>query len=214
MNILYIKRTSYANDYQKVLEVIMQYSEWSALDIVHKVVSHHVKKGDFCIDATAGNGYDTLFLANLVGESGHVLAMDIQESAVNSTKQKILDNGYNNCEVICKSHSDMDDKALFEKADAILFNFGWLPGGDHNIFTQEKTTIPALEKSLSILKPGGLLSLCVYYGKNNGYSEKDAIINFVSNLDCRYYAVMKCDFLNRKNDPPFPIFIIKESNNT
>ena len=108
------------------------------------------------------------------------------------------------------SHSDMDIVAAPESADCIVFNFGWLPGGDHNVFTRAETSVPAIEKALSVLKPGGLLVLCVYYGRNNGYSERDAIVEYVSNLESRYYAVMKCDFLNRKNDPPFPIFIVKE----
>lgn len=189
----------------------MMYSEWSALDIVHKVLSSHINEGDFCIDATAGNGYDTVFLAGLVGPSGHVLAMDIQESAVSSTRENLANNGLlDRCEVICQSHSDMDSDALCGKADAIMFNFGWLPGGDHDIFTKKDTTIPALQKSLDILRPGGMLSLCLYYGRNNGYEERDAILDFAASLDSRHYAVMKCDFLNRRNDPPFPIFIVKE----
>ena len=187
------------------------YSEWSALDIVHKFLSNHLKPGDFCIDATAGNGYDTVFLCNIVGESGKILAMDIQQSAVDSTLKNLEENGFSNiAKVVCDSHSNIDRYAEPESADCIVFNFGWLPGGSHDVFTRAETSIPAIEKSIDILKPGGVLSLCLYYGKNNGYSERDAILEYVSNLDSRYFAVMKCDFLNRKNDPPFPIFIVKE----
>ena len=187
------------------------FSDWSALDIVHKMLRLHIKPGDFCIDATAGNGHDTVFLCELVGESGKVVAMDIQPDAVLSTKQNLLEHDFSDrAEVFCMSHSDMDTVAEPESADAIVFNFGWLPGGNHDIFTRAETSVPAIQKSLDILKPGGLLALCLYYGRNNGYSERDAIFSFLSELDSRHYAVMKCDFLNRKNDPPFPIFIVKE----
>ena len=186
-------------------------NEWSALDIAHKMIKQMVKPGDFCIDATAGNGYDTEFLCELVGETGRVVAMDIQQSAVDNTKARLTEDGFDGrAEVFCMSHSEMDRVAAPESADCIVFNFGWLPGGDHNVFTRAETSVPAIEKALSVIKPGGLLVLCVYYGRNNGYSERDAIVEYVSNLESRYYAVMKCDFLNRKNDPPFPIFIVKE----
>ena len=186
-------------------------NEWSALDIAHKMIKQMVKPGDFCIDATAGNGHDTEFLCSLVGESGRVIAMDIQQSAVDNTKARLAAAGFSRrAEVFCMSHSDMDIVDAPESADCIVFNFGWLPGGDHNVFTRAETSVPAIEKALSVIKPGGLLVLCVYYGRNNGYSERDAIVEYVSNLESRYYAVMKCDFLNRKNDPPFPIFIVKE----
>ncbi len=186
-------------------------SEWSAIDIVHKMLKSRVNPGDFCIDATAGNGHDTVFLCELVGNSGRVLAMDIQQSAVDSTQKNLSEHGLSSvAEVLCKSHCEIDEIAEPESADCVVFNFGWLPGGDHNVFTRAETSVPAIEKSLKILKPGGLLSLCLYYGRNNGYSERDAITEYLSGLDSRYYAVMKCDFLNRKNDPPFPIFVVKE----
>lgn len=189
----------------------MQYSEWSALDIVHKVLTNMVKPGDFVVDATSGNGYDTVFLAELVGENGKVVAMDIQEDAVKSTNERLTESGYSErTTTYCMSHSDMDSILKENSADAIVFNFGWLPGGDHDIFTRAETSVPAIEKALKILKPGGILSLCLYYGRNNGYSERDAILDYLSKLEPRYYAVMKCDFLNRRNDPPYPIFVVKE----
>lgn len=189
----------------------MQYSEWSALDIVHKVLTNMVKPGNFVVDATSGNGYDTVFLAELVGENGKVVAMDIQEDAVKSTNERLMESGYSErTTTYCMSHSDMDSILKENSADAIVFNFGWLPGGDHDIFTRAETSVPAIEKALKILKPGGILSLCLYYGRNNGYSERDAILDYLSKLEPRYYAVMKCDFLNRRNDPPYPIFVVKE----
>ena len=187
------------------------FSEYSALGIVHKILKMHIKPGDFCIDATSGNGHDSVYLCELCGESGHVLAMDIQPEAVESTKTNLAEHGFSEMsEVFCTSHSEIDKFAKPNTADCIVFNFGWLPGGSHDVFTRAETSSPAIQKSLDILKPGGLLSLCVYYGRNNGYSERDAILEFVKSLPGAQYNVMKCDFLNRPNDPPFPIFIVKD----
>ena len=187
------------------------FSEFSALGIVHKILKMHIKPGDFCIDATAGNGHDSVYLCELTGKEGKLLAMDIQQSAVDSTAANLAEHGFSGMStVVCTSHSDIDKYAEPNSADCIVFNFGWLPGGSHDVFTRAETSIPAIKKSLDILKPGGLLSLCVYYGRNNGYSERDTIMEFVSSLPGAQYNVMKCDFLNRFNDPPFPIFIVKD----
>ncbi|HNW05204.1 MAG TPA: class I SAM-dependent methyltransferase [Oscillospiraceae bacterium] len=186
-------------------------SEWNALEIVRRMVASRVKPGDFCIDATAGNGGDTAFLCGLVGPEGRVLAFDIQEPAVEATRRLAAEGGFaDRLEVVLESHSEMDRYAAPESADCILFNFGWLPGGDHDVVTRAETSVPAIQKSLEILKPGGLLSLCLYYGRNNGFGERDAILEELSGVDFRRYTVMKCDFLNRPNNPPFPIFVLKE----
>ena len=73
-----------------------------------------------------------------------------------------------------------------------------------------ETSVAAADKSLALLKRGGLLSLCLYYGRNNGYAERDALLHWAAGLDSTHYNVMRCDFLNRVNDPPFPVFIVKE----
>lgn len=97
-----------------------------------------------------------------------------------------------------------------ESADCVVFNFGWLPGGSHDIFTQKDSSLTAIRKGLDCLKPGGIMSLCIYYGRNNGYGERDAILDYVRTLDHRLYTVMVVDFANRIHDPPIPVFIVKE----
>ncbi len=183
----------------------------NALNISHKVLRDKISPGSFCIDATAGNGGDTLLLCELVGNGGKVAAFDIQEAAVTATRSKISQAGYEDiCKIILDSHANMKDYFTPESADAIIFNFGWLPGGSHDIFTRKDSSIEAITQGLEILKPGGIMSLCVYYGRNNGYEERDAILDFVGKLDYKRYTVIHLSFSNRVNDPPFPIFIVKE----
>ena len=115
---------------------------FSALNIIHKIIRERVQPGDLCIDATAGRGNAALFLAELVGETGHVTAFDIQQDAVDSTKKLLEEHGMTSrTDVLLKSHSEMDE--VFEEGtvSCITFNFGWLPKGDHNIFTNKSTSI-------------------------------------------------------------------------
>lgn len=183
----------------------------NALSIAHEFIKQHTPQGGTVIDATAGRGGDTALLCSLVGEKGRVIALDIQESAARQTRERICAEGYENiCSVHLDSHENLAFYAEENSVDGIVFNFGWLPGGDHDVHTTAEKSIAAIAEGLRLLKKGGYMSLCVYYGRNNGYSERDAILEFVKNLDDRAYSVMLLTFPNRKNDPPFPIMIIKE----
>lgn len=183
---------------------------FSALDIIRKVIREHVKEGDLCIDATAGRGNDTAFLCELVGESGHVLAFDIQEDAVNSTRELLEKKGFSSRgEVFLESHSEMARFAKPGTVSCITFNFGWLPKGDHNIFTKKETSIPAIEAGLELLREDGIMTLILYYGKETGFEEHDALLEFLPTIDSSRYTVVEMPFVNRDNCPPIPILILK-----
>ena len=184
---------------------------FSALNIIHRVIKEKVQPGDVCIDATAGRGNDTLLLAQLVGESGHVTAFDIQQDAVDSTKALLAANGMSErADVLLKSHSEMGE--LFEEnsVSCITFNFGWLPKGDHNIFTSKSTSIPAIEQGLRLLKSGGVMTLIIYYGRETGFEERDALLEYLPTIDSSRFTVIEMPFVNRPNCPPIPIIILKD----
>ncbi len=184
---------------------------FSALNIIHKIIAGKVQPGDICIDATAGRGNDTLFLAGLVGESGHVTAFDIQQDAVDSTRALLEEHGMSDrADVLLKSHSEMDEVCSEGTVSCITFNFGWLPKGDHNIFTNKSTSIPAIEKGLKLLKSGGLMTLIIYYGRETGFEERDALLEYLPTIDNSKYTVIEMPFVNRTNCPPIPIIILKD----
>ena len=187
-------------------------NSFSALDIINRVIDENVSEGDICIDATAGRGNDTLHLCKLVGESGHVTAFDIQQEAIDSTKLLLKENGLSHrADVILKSHSEMDSFFEEESVSLITFNFGWLPKGDHNVFTKKETSIEAIEKGLKLLKNGGIITLIIYYGRETGFEEHDALLKYLPTLDSRKYTVIEMPFVNRSNCPPIPIVIIKDN---
>ena len=184
---------------------------FSALNIIHRVIKEKVQPGDVCIDATAGRGNDTLLLAQLVGESGHVTAFDIQQDAVDSTKALLAANGMSGrADVLLKSHSEMGELFQENSVSCITFNFGWLPKGDHNIFTSKTTSIPAIEQGLKLLKSGGVMTLIIYYGRETGFEERDALLEFLPTIDSSRFTVIEMPFVNRPNCPPIPIVILKD----
>ncbi|MBR2319233.1 MAG: class I SAM-dependent methyltransferase [Clostridia bacterium] len=184
----------------------------NALGLSHQFMAAHIREGAFCIDATAGKGRDTLFLCRLVGESGRVLALDIQPDAVAQTTALLTAEGVaNRAQVVQACHSRLADYATPCSADGIMFNFGWLPGGDHTTFSHADTSVAAVSAALDLLKVGGVMTLCLYYGRQNGTAERDAILAFLPTIDNRRYTVIRGDFANRTGDVPIPVFIIREN---
>ena len=174
-------------------------------------IKENVKSGDIVIDATMGRGNDTLFLRQLVGEKGFIYAFDIQEEALQATKNRLIENNlYNNVSLILDGHQNLDKYIKQNNISCVVFNFGYLPRANHNIATKPDTSILAIEKSLKVLKVKGVISLCVYQGGDTGFEEKEVILNFVKNLDYNKYTVIVSEFFNRPNYPPIHIKIIKE----
>ena len=183
----------------------------NALGLSHQFMAAHIREGAFCIDATAGKGRDTLFLCRLVGESGRVLALDIQPDAVAQTRDLLTQEGViHRAQIVETCHSRIGEYAAPASADGIMFNFGWLPGGDHNTFSHADTSVAAVKAALDLLKVGGVMTLCLYYGRQNGTAERDAVLEFLPTIDHRRFTVIRGDFANRIGDVPIPVFIIRE----
>ena len=182
----------------------------NTLGLVHSFLRENIKEGAFCIDATMGKGRDTALLCRLAGENGRVLSFDIQQSAVDQTAE-LLNREELKAELILDSHANMERYAEAETVDCIVFNFGRLPGGDPNIFTLAESSVQALEASLRLLKKGGVMAIALYYGRENGYDEKNAVLEWLKVIDDRKYTVLICDWANRRGEPPMPIFVWKEA---
>lgn len=177
----------------------------------HEVIRSQSRQGGYYIDATMGNGNDTLFLCELAGDDGHVLAFDIQEEALCTTRELLQSHGYEKRATLVKDgHEHMDRYAEKELADVICFNFGYLPGGDHEIATKLQTSIVAIEKGLQILKSSGMMSLCIYSGGDTGFEEKEGILTYLKELPAKKYTVIVNEYYNRGNHPPMPVFIFKK----
>lgn len=155
-------------------------------EIAHELIAGHVHAGDIVIDATMGNGHDTLFLARLVGETGCVYAFDIQQQAIEKTARGLEENGLpNRVTLVQDSHADMMrllPQTVAGKVAAIVFNLGYLPGGKKSVTTTAVSTLNALDASLKLIKPGGMISLLVYVGHPGGKQEDEAILEWLGRL--------------------------------
>ncbi|MFN7844667.1 MAG: class I SAM-dependent methyltransferase [Pirellula sp.] len=140
----------------------------------------------FALDATAGNGFDTLFLADLVGPEGNVLAMDLQPTAIACAQQKLSQHGLDSrVRWHCGCHSTLDSILNHNDAPSLhvaMFNLGYLPLGDKSIITTKATTIIALDTTWKHLVPHGLLSLLSYPGHAGGSDEHQAVCHWVDRL--------------------------------
>lgn len=168
-----------------------------------------IQEGDTVVDATAGNGHDTLFLASLVGEQGHVFAFDVQKEAIESTSERLSNASVRDrVSLIMDSHENVSNY-VDTQISAAVFNLGYLPGSNHEVVTRGNSTIQAITSLLNMLKVGGLIVLVVYHGHEGGKQEKDELISFVQQLPQSFAHVLCYQFLNQENDPPFIIAIEK-----
>ena len=189
----------------------MSYELRSARHLAQETLSRAVYAGCHVIDATMGNGHDTLFLCNAVGPSGHVYAFDVQPQAVSSTETLLRKEGLlDRADLILSGHQHMDEYVR-EPVQAVVFNLGWLPGGDHTVTTLLETTETAIRKSLDLLLPGGVLVLCVYPGHPEGDRERLGLLQMLSSLSNRKFNVLHQHFLNAGPGAP-ECFVIQKLN--
>lgn len=189
----------------------MQDDFLNAVEYSHVLLEKNVKQNDYVVDATVGNGHDSKFLAELVGEEGKVYAFDIQQEAINKSRELLKNNNLlSRTELLLDSHANLDEYVSGE-ISAAIFNLGYLPGGDKDIITESESTITAVEKVLKKLKQKGIVILVVYSGHSGGEKEKKDLIDYCLNLDYKKYNVLNYKFLNQPGPPP-EILAIKKRN--
>ena len=158
--------------------------------------------GARAVDATMGNGQDTLWLCRRVGEAGRVYAFDVQPEAVARTRQRLEDAGVaQRAELNCLGHERMAE-VVPGPVDVVMFNLGWLPGAAHAVTTRTETTLLAVNAALGLLKPDGLLTVCVYPGHPEGTRELEALTHWAETLDPRRFDALLRRYMNQPNDPP------------
>jgi len=180
-----------------------------ALAQSHEYAKKVIKEGDTVIDATCGNGRDTLFLAGLVGNSGKVYAFDIQNEALCQTRKRLSDGGViDRCVLIHDGHENMQ-KYVNRPVNLVMFNLGYRPGGDHTICTKGETTFRAVQAALELLEVNGLIILVIYHGGDSGFDERDYLLKMLPGLNSETSVVMMTNFINLPNNPPILVCIEK-----
>ena len=107
-------------------------------------------------------------------------------------------------------HAKLGELIAPGTADCVLFNFGWLPGADHGVFSHAQSSIPALEAALEALRPGGVLSAILYSGKVIGSDEKTEILQWMRSRPLKQCTALVCGFANWADTAPLPCFLLKK----
>ena len=178
------------------------------LPFARDLITTHITDKSIVVDATCGNGNDTLFLANQV-PNGEVYAFDIQEEAIKNTKIKT--EAFSNIHYYQSGHENAAPiiKERHQQIDASIFNLGYLPKGDKHITTNAPTTIKAIENLFEMTSKNGIIVLVVYPGHPEGQIESNEVINYVSSIDQQSAHVLHYQFINQKNNPPYILAIEK-----
>ena len=195
------KKLKRRNTYQGFNETILNRAK--------QLIETNLKEKDFVVDATCGNGYDSLFIIDKI-KQGHLFCYDIQKEAINSTDKLLKDNNYNNYTLFNKSHENIDkDLEKYKgKISLIVFNLGYLPGSDKSIKTNYKSTINAINKSLNLLNNKGHIVITIYPGHKEGKEESIKIKEYLNNEKIVYEEYHNTDNI----DAPYTINITKRAN--
>lgn len=186
----------------------------SARFLAADVMQQVIRPGDHVIDATMGNGHDTQFLAELVGPDGLVDAFDIQPDAVRSTEARLRDAGLlARCRLHCAGHEHLAE-LVDTPVRAVMFNLGWLPGGDKQVTTLWPTTETAIRAALGLLQPGGTLTVCAYPGHAEGAKERDRLAEMFASLRPQEFNALHQRFLNAGDGAPECFVIQKQGGET
>jgi predicted methyltransferase len=166
--------------------------------------------GDAAIDATCGNGHDTLCLARLVGPNGRIWAFDIQEQAIGATSRRLTEAGMaERVKLILAGHESMTEHVPTQ-VRGVMFNLGYCPGGDRAIITRPETTRAALDQARELLLPGGILAITVYPGHDGGEKEEVMLREWSSSLPQRSFHAWRMGQVNTPPGAPY-LFLIQKA---
>lgn len=177
--------------------------------LAHLLLRHFVRPGDRAVDATCGNGNDTLLLAELVGTGGKVWGFDIQREAIGNTARKLAASGLTErVTLIDGGHETMAER-IDAPLNAVVFNLGYLPGGDRSVITRPETTGAALEQAAALLAPSGVVTLTIYPGHGGGGEERRLVEEWAATLRAPLFHVWRMGQINAAADAPYLILVQK-----
>lgn len=179
----------------------------SHLDLAHRLWLQVVEPGSLVIDATCGNGHDTLFLSQIEG-IGALYAIDIQQEAIDATLQR-LSNAGRSAHLFRQSHALFPKEIALHSVKLIVYNLGYLPGGRKSLTTKVETTLSSLQAAQSLLSPGGGISITAYPGHEEGALEEQHILSTIQSWDRALWSCSHFRWVNRKNSPS--LFFIQKS---
>lgn len=182
-------------------------------EIAHQKIRSVIRPGDVAIDATVGNGHDTLFLATCVGPEGCVYGFDVQPEALSATLQRVNSAGLHNVHLIHRSHAELLSalpERLLASVRVVMLNLGYLPGGNKKVTTQAESTTAAIQAGLSLLNAGGIMTILAYVGHAGGSEEAAAVVKLLGDLPTTQFHV--CEEISAPQRAVAPrLFIVEKT---
>lgn len=175
--------------------------------LVHAILRQNLSKGGHALDATCGNGKDTMLLAELVGQDGHVWACDIQQAAVDRTLLRLTEAGFMQRATVLNISHDRVIDYISTPLNAVVFNLGWLPGSDKSVMTESETTVKALDSCLALLAIHGILAITCYPGHSGGDLETEHVLGWAAALPSNCFYSWKMFQQNVASNAPFCLII-------
>jgi SAM-dependent methyltransferase len=182
-----------------------------AVQLCHHFLRQQLHLGDRVVDATCGNGHDTLFLAELVGESGRVYAFDIQEAALARTAERLTAAGVAERVTLLHAGHEELSRRVSELVRGVVFNLGYLPGGDKGVITRPETTLASLEQAISLVEVGGFIAIVLYPGHGGGDEESALVEEWGRALDRRQWVAWSMRRTNLAPTAPWLLLLEKQS---
>lgn len=170
---------------------------------------NHLKPGDIAIDATCGNGNDTLFLSQLLlsDPSSAVFSFDIQAEAILNTenllKRHLSPDHFRRVLLHRRSHLELNSIPLPYSPRLVVYNLGYLPGGNKSLTTKTETTLESVQMSLELISDDGALSIMCYPGHEEGAREELALVSWAESLPSKMWSVCYHRWINRPRAPSF-----------
>jgi SAM-dependent methyltransferase len=181
----------------------------NAVQMAHNFIISRLQAAKLVVDATAGNGKDTLFLAKNTPATTAILAFDIQPQAIANTEIVVKQHQFHHkIRLILDSHANIANY-IDQPIDAAMFNLGYLPGGDHTLSTCPDITIEAISQTLQLLAVGGLLTVAAYPGYEHGKRECQAVHQYLAGLRQQTFAIGSWGMVNQTNSPPV-LYVIEK----
>ncbi len=173
------------------------------------ILADIVSPGDTVVDATCGNGHDSLFLASLIGAEGRLISMDVQDGAVAATSAGLASGSIvPRYQVILTSHERLSEVVDQDgKVSAVVFNLGYLPGGDKSLITRAESTVNGLMQATELIRPSGAVLVTVYAGHDGGRDEAEAVDQFISSLNPKRFSIARHQWLSRSSKSPYVLII-------
>ena len=182
----------------------------NAMQFSHQLLKEVVQPNDLIIDATMGNGHDTLFMSQLISKKGHLYSFDVQSSAIKNTQKILIASKVdeNKISLIKDSHENINHHVT-NPIKAALFNLGYLPGSDKSIITQPSSTLRAIKECMDLSIKHTRIIIVSYYGHPGGKKELEEVEKFIKKIDQHKFNCLKYEFINQQNEPPI-LFCIEK----